>query len=78
MRNTGEAPALFVKLDTDCEDTRAVYIEDNYFTLLAGEERDVYVFIPEKDKAKEIRAMKVNARAWNSKSFTLPIRFTAD
>jgi beta-mannosidase len=73
VRNTGKAPGLFVKLDTDCEDSKTVYIEDNYFTLLAGEKRDVYMFIPDKDKSEEIGVMQVYAKAWNSKSVTAPV-----
>ena len=73
IRNTGKVPALFIKLNTNCENYKEAYIEDNYFTLLRGETRDVYVRIPEEGVKTEINPFTVSAKAWNSKIYSIPV-----
>jgi hypothetical protein len=68
VRNAGKVPALFVSLNTDNADHKAIYIEDNYFTLSPGEERNVRVFIPDAEKMNIQGNFRLSAGSWNSKT----------
>jgi beta-mannosidase len=67
VRNRGKVPALFVALDTNMTNAMACHIADNYFTLLAGETREVEVFAPPSEpSAGTDGRVRLRARAWNS------------
>ncbi len=66
VRNAGKTPALFIKLNANNAPNKAVYIEDNYFTLLAGEDRNVNVFIPDDEDPDVTGVIQLSAKSWNS------------
>ena len=67
VRNRGNVPALFVKLDLDGFNSSPSHIADNYFTLLPGEAREVEVFGAQVGaKGNEANPSRLRAQAWNS------------
>lgn len=67
VRNCGKVPALFVTLDTDATTAMSWHATENYFTLLAGETREVEVLLLGEGIAASQRGpTTLRAKAWNS------------
>lgn len=64
VKNTSKVPALFVQLKCNHKPDE-VYIKDNYFTLLPGEERMVDILVSPNVK-NDFKADGIVANAWNS------------
>jgi len=74
VRNRGKVPALFVGLDTDSAVAGQCHVADNYFTLLAGEAREVdVIFLNGRQSADAASPARLRARAWNSDEVSQPL-----